>query len=267
MRTALSSASCLKEIVRAVPGCQQAARHAKNEHASERSRTSGRSFQFVPEKNECGAGVRGCLELSGTCKSMNLNETLPDNGRRRSNATMAAQTKSEQHGSTLDDESSISERAGLSAWTRSPITSLSGFVKAATLSVRGLASRKKPTQLYGLAMDQDLDIIAVQETKVESVDATKSLLQRFTGRYTASVSHAIGDWTLDEYVVDMPPAEDDDGEQRESPMLTPRNGLLRDSSSAALSWAFFEIHRNAASVASTFIYTTALGTSACWKVW
>ncbi|KAH8024382.1 hypothetical protein HPB51_022866 [Rhipicephalus microplus] len=35
-------------------------------------------------------------------------------------------------------------------------------------------------------MDQDLDIIAVQETKVESVDATESLLQRFTGRYTAS---------------------------------------------------------------------------------
>ncbi|KAH8034954.1 hypothetical protein HPB51_003724 [Rhipicephalus microplus] len=37
-------------------------------------------------------------------------------------------------------------------------------------------------------MDQDLDIIAVQETKVESVDATESLLQRFTGRYTASGS-------------------------------------------------------------------------------
>ncbi|KAL3225692.1 hypothetical protein MRX96_049159, partial [Rhipicephalus microplus] len=35
-------------------------------------------------------------------------------------------TKGEQHGSTLDDESPISERAGLSAWTRSPITSLSG---------------------------------------------------------------------------------------------------------------------------------------------
>ncbi|KAH8020780.1 hypothetical protein HPB51_003479 [Rhipicephalus microplus] len=36
-------------------------------------------------------------------------------------------------------------------------------------------------------MDEDLDIIAVQETKVESMDATVSLLQRFTGRYTASV--------------------------------------------------------------------------------
>ncbi|KAL3253433.1 hypothetical protein MRX96_054595 [Rhipicephalus microplus] len=31
------------------------------------------------------------------------NETLPDNGRRRSNATMAAQTKGEQQGSTLND--------------------------------------------------------------------------------------------------------------------------------------------------------------------
>ncbi|XP_075739789.1 uncharacterized protein LOC142785233 [Rhipicephalus microplus] len=53
-----------------------------------------------------------------------------------------------------------------------------------------------------------------------------------------------GDWTLDEYVVDMPPAEDDDGEPRGSHMLTPRNVLLRDGSSAALSWTFFEVHRN-----------------------
>lgn len=43
-----------------------------------------------------------------------------------------------------------------------------------------------------------------------------------------------GDWTLDEYVVDMPPAEDDDGEPRGSHMLTPRNVLLRDGSSAVL---------------------------------
>ncbi|XP_049270160.1 uncharacterized protein LOC119386035 [Rhipicephalus sanguineus] len=35
-------------------------------------------------------------------------------------------------------------------------------------------------------MDHDLDIIAVQETKVESEDGTESLLQRFTGRYSAS---------------------------------------------------------------------------------
>ncbi|KAH8023989.1 hypothetical protein HPB51_020722 [Rhipicephalus microplus] len=107
------------------------------------------------------------------------------------NATMAAQTKSEQYRSTLDDESPISERAGLSAWTRSPITSLSWFVKAATLHVRGLASRKKQTHLYRIAIYQGLDVIAVQETKVKSVDATESLLQRFTGRHTASVSHAL----------------------------------------------------------------------------
>ncbi|XP_075737344.1 uncharacterized protein LOC142776901 [Rhipicephalus microplus] len=53
-----------------------------------------------------------------------------------------------------------------------------------------------------------------------------------------------GDWTLDEYVVDMSPAEDDDGEPRGSHMLTLRNVLLRDGSSAALSWTFFEVHRN-----------------------
>ncbi|KAH8024663.1 hypothetical protein HPB51_000394 [Rhipicephalus microplus] len=36
-----------------------------------------------------------------------------------------------------------------------------------------------------------------------------------------------GDWTLDEYVGDIPPAEDDDGEAGESHVLTPRNVLLR----------------------------------------
>ncbi|KAH7969886.1 hypothetical protein HPB52_022481 [Rhipicephalus sanguineus] len=51
--------ACQKEIVRTVPGRPQAARHAKNEDASERSQTCGRSFPLVPEKNECSAGVRG----------------------------------------------------------------------------------------------------------------------------------------------------------------------------------------------------------------
>ncbi|KAH7956310.1 hypothetical protein HPB52_007912 [Rhipicephalus sanguineus] len=91
-----------------------------------------------------------------------------------------SQTGGQHHGSTLDDESPTSESVGLSAWIRSPISSLSGSVKAATLNVRGLASRKKHTQLYRLVMDHDLDIIAVQETKVESEDGTESLLQSFS---------------------------------------------------------------------------------------
>ncbi|XP_075738908.1 uncharacterized protein LOC142784415 [Rhipicephalus microplus] len=54
-----------------------------------------------------------------------------------------------------------------------------------------------------------------------------------------------GDWTFDEYVVEMPPVDDDDGKPRGSHMLTPRNVLLRDDSSAALSGTFFEVHRKA----------------------
>lgn len=46
----------------------------KNEHASEQSRTSQWSFRFVPKKNECGDGVSGPLEPSGTCKSKKLSD-------------------------------------------------------------------------------------------------------------------------------------------------------------------------------------------------
>nr|XP_037279891.1 putative nuclease HARBI1 [Rhipicephalus microplus] len=49
--------------------------------------------------------------------------------------------------------------------------------------------------------------------------------------YACAALHNIaldaGDWTLDEYVGDMPPVEDDDKEPGESHVLTPRNVLLR----------------------------------------
>nr|XP_037275623.1 zinc finger protein 287-like [Rhipicephalus microplus] len=77
MRTALY-ASCPEKIARAVPGRPQAARHAKNEHASERSRTSRRNFQLVPEKNKCGAGVRGHPEPSVTSSEYVINPGTVD---------------------------------------------------------------------------------------------------------------------------------------------------------------------------------------------
>lgn len=44
--------------------------------------------------------------------------------------------------------------------------------RVATLNVRGLASRRKQSQLYRLVSEHDLDILAVQETKVEGDDET-----------------------------------------------------------------------------------------------
>nr|XP_054933534.1 uncharacterized protein LOC129387866 [Dermacentor andersoni] len=62
----------------------------------------------------------------------------------------------------------------------------------ATLNVRGLASRKKQSQLYRLLMEEDLDVLAVQETKVEGEEETANMLRGFAARYHAVVSHAIG---------------------------------------------------------------------------
>lgn len=41
-------------------------------------------------------------------------------------------------------------------------------------------------------MDQDLDVLAVQETKVDGEEETGSMVQRFTYKYYAAVSHALG---------------------------------------------------------------------------
>ncbi|KAM7314333.1 4-coumarate--CoA ligase 1-like [Ixodes scapularis] len=53
------------------------------------------------------------------------------------------------------------------------MVSLQSHVRVATPNVRGLSDRRRQRQLCRLAVEQDLDIIAVQETKVESEDQTK----------------------------------------------------------------------------------------------
>ena len=62
----------------------------------------------------------------------------------------------------------------------------------ATLNVRGLAARRRQSQLLRLLTDQDIDVLAVQETKVDGEEETGSMVRRFTDRYYAVVSHAIG---------------------------------------------------------------------------
>ncbi|CAN7976931.1 unnamed protein product, partial [Ixodes persulcatus] len=60
------------------------------------------------------------------------------------------------------------------------------------LNVRGLNERRRQRQLYRLVVEQDLDIVAVQETKVESEDRTEFMVRPFTTLYNVCVSHAVG---------------------------------------------------------------------------
>lgn len=65
-------------------------------------------------------------------------------------------------------------------------------MRIATLNVRGLADRRRQNQLYRLVSDEDLDIVALQETKVESEDKTDRMVWPFMARYDVCVSHAVG---------------------------------------------------------------------------
>lgn len=65
-------------------------------------------------------------------------------------------------------------------------------LRFATLNVRGLSARRRQNQLYRLVTEHDLDIVAVQETKIESVEQTDIMVRLFTARYDVCVSHAVG---------------------------------------------------------------------------
>lgn len=69
---------------------------------------------------------------------------------------------------------------------------LSPSLSIATLNVRGLAARRKQSQVLRLVTDQDIDVLAVQETKVDGEEETGSMVLRFTERYYVVVSHALG---------------------------------------------------------------------------
>ena len=67
-----------------------------------------------------------------------------------------------------------------------------GALRVATLNVRGLAARRRQQQLYRLFSEHELDIVAIQETKVESEGRTDCMLRSFVTRYDVCVSHAVG---------------------------------------------------------------------------
>lgn len=65
-------------------------------------------------------------------------------------------------------------------------------VRFATLNVRGLAARRRQYQLSRLFAEHDLDVIAVQETKLEREEETDRMVLPFRTTYNICVSHSNG---------------------------------------------------------------------------
>lgn len=65
-------------------------------------------------------------------------------------------------------------------------------LRVGTLNVRGLCSRRRQCQLSRLFIEYDLDIVAVQESKMEGEGQTESMVRVFESRYDVCVSHAVG---------------------------------------------------------------------------
>lgn len=65
-------------------------------------------------------------------------------------------------------------------------------MRIATLNVRGFSDRRRQNQVYRLVTDEDLDIVALQETKVGREDQTDRMVRPFIARYDVCVSHAVG---------------------------------------------------------------------------
>lgn len=70
--------------------------------------------------------------------------------------------------------------------------SLERSLRVGTINIRGLAAKRRQNQLYRVATEQELDIFAVQETKIERADRTDDMVRPFSARYNVCVSHAVG---------------------------------------------------------------------------
>lgn len=65
-------------------------------------------------------------------------------------------------------------------------------LRIATINVRGLNARKKQYQLSRLFLENDLDVVAVQETKIDSEEQTDRMVLPFRARYDVCAAHAFG---------------------------------------------------------------------------
>lgn len=72
------------------------------------------------------------------------------------------------------------------------MASLERALRLATLNVRGLGERRKQYQLKRIMLEKEIDILAVQETKIESENCTASMIKPFQNMFSVCVSHAVG---------------------------------------------------------------------------
>lgn len=61
-----------------------------------------------------------------------------------------------------------------------------------TLNVRGLSARRRQCQLKRVFVENDLDVVAVQETQIESEEQTAGVVCQFQSQYDVCVCHAVG---------------------------------------------------------------------------
>lgn len=70
-------------------------------------------------------------------------------------------------------------------------TGMEGSLNACTVNVRALAAKRKQAQLHRLLTERGLDVLAIQETKIDRNEETATMADRFTLRYYACISHAV----------------------------------------------------------------------------
>lgn len=65
-------------------------------------------------------------------------------------------------------------------------------LRVGTLNVRGFSAKRRQQQVKRLLVENSLDVLAVQETKIESEEQTDRMVHLYDALYYVCVSHAVG---------------------------------------------------------------------------
>lgn len=71
-------------------------------------------------------------------------------------------------------------------------TNLKANLRVGTLNVRGLSAKRRQHQIKRLLIENSLDVLAVQETKIESEQQTDRMVLLFSALHYVCVSNAVG---------------------------------------------------------------------------
>lgn len=78
------------------------------------------------------------------------------------------------------------------------VSSLSGSsnsaiaLKIATLNIRGLTAKKRQAQVKRILIEGEIDILALQESKIESEEQADRMVNMFNANHDVCVCHAVG---------------------------------------------------------------------------